>query len=640
MAPTLVALFGPKRGVRLDLEGAIVIGRASSAGLQLYDGKVSREHCRLLVDGGAVSIEDLGSQNGTFVNGEAVRGRRTLAAGDEIAVGDSLFVLDPDFAVIAARFGDTAVAVADELGDGGVAPLPVADDGGAAGVARIERLRELAAALAAAAATEAAVGALLAALQGALRAARALVLAGGGDGAPLRVLGGRGGDGGADRGADRMSVVPRATLAEAARRQRAVVAATEIDERSRGAGRSVVSRTARAVLAVPVMAAGHVRGFLYLERAAADAWTAADAALAEAVAAAAALHGMDGAFAPPPPPPDEKGDGAPVGDSPAFARAVKLGAAAARAGSTVLVTGETGTGKEELARFIHRRSGRGPFVALNCGAIPESLAEAELFGHERGAFTGAVAAREGRVEAADGGTLFLDEVAELPPALQVKLLRVLQERVFFRVGSTTPRSVDLRVVAATHRRLEAEVAAGRFREDLFYRLNVIRIELPPLRERRADIAPLARTLLARAAARVGCADPGLTPAGMEALARAPWPGNARELGNVLERALVLRDPGARGPLDEDEIADALPAPLPPPAAVPAAGAAPARAAAGDPALPDKVAALERAEIVAALQAARGVKARAAKQLGISRPTLDKKIADLGIDLWAGDRGAP
>jgi DNA-binding NtrC family response regulator len=410
-----------------------------------------------------------------------------------------------------------------------------------------------------------------------------------------------------------------------------------LEERSLGSGRSIATSAARSLLVAPLVIGDDVRGFLYLERRASAEWSAADAALAEAIASLVALHGMAGAFA-------AASEGTlagsapePVGASPAFRRVLDLAAAAARATSTVLVTGESGTGKEEVARFIHRGSRRGPFVAVNCGAIPESLAETELFGHERGAFTGAVAAREGRIEAADGGTLFLDEIAELAPALQVKLLRVLQERTFCRVGSTTARQVDIRVIAATHRRLEAEVAAGRFREDLFYRLNVLRIEIPPLRERRPDIAPLATALLARIAAQLGRPDPGLSPAALTALSAAPWPGNARELGNVLERALVLRAPEARGPLAGEEIVGALGEPPAPLAAAPLAappGRSTARYGAG---LLNKVAALERAEIVAALHAARGVKARAAKQLGISRPTLDKKMSDLGIDLWGEDR---
>jgi two-component system NtrC family response regulator/two-component system response regulator AtoC len=265
-------------------------------------------------------------------------------------------------------------------------------------------------------------------------------------------------------------------------------------------------------------------------------------------------------------------------------------------------------------------------VAVNCGAIAESLADSELFGHQRGAFTGAVTARDGHVEAADGGTLFLDEVGELPPALQVKLLRVLQERVFFRVGSTVPRSVDLRVIAATHKPLEEEVRAGRFREDLFFRLNVLRIAIPPLRERREDVGPLAAALLARIARGLGRPDPGLQPRALAALERAPWRGNARELANTLERALVLRG-GRRDPLSAEEVTLA-------PGEI--GDAAPA---VGD-ALADKVAALERSEIVAALRAARGVKAQAARRLGISRPTLDKKMQDLDIDLWRDDAGGP
>ena len=236
----------------------------------------------------------------------------------------------------------------------------------------------------------------------------------------------------------------------------------------------------------------------------------------------------------------------PIGVSPAFAQVLKLAGAAARVTSTVLVTGESGTGKEEIARYIHRRSGRGPFVAVNCGAIPEALAESELFGHERGAFTGAVTAREGRVEAADGGTLFLDEIGELAPALQVKLLRVLQERVFHRLGSTAPRSVDLRVVAATHRRLEAEVAAGRFREDLFYRLNVLRIEIPPLRARPADVPSLAAALLSRIAARLGRRDPGLEPRGAGAAGERALAGKcARARERARARAGAARARRAR-----------------------------------------------------------------------------------------------
>jgi transcriptional regulator with GAF, ATPase, and Fis domain len=213
---------------------------------------------------------------------------------------------------------------------------------------------------------------------------------------------------------------------------------------------------------------------------------------------------------------------------------------------TVLVQGETGTGKELVAREIHRRSprGAGAFVAVNCAAIPEGLLESELFGHVKGAFTGAVATRAGRFQAASGGTLFLDEIGEMPPALQVKLLRAIQERVVQRVGDSRPEPVDIRVVAATNRNLEDEVRAGRFREDLYYRLHVVTIGLPPLRERGDDVTVLARWFLQRYAAEFDSRARGFAPGALSALLKHHWPGNIRELENRVKKAAVLAD----GPL--------------------------------------------------------------------------------------------
>jgi len=212
----------------------------------------------------------------------------------------------------------------------------------------------------------------------------------------------------------------------------------------------------------------------------------------------------------------------------------------------VLVTGETGTGKELIARELHRRSNRrgGPFVAINCGAIPENLLESELFGHVRGAFTGANTTRQGRFQEASGGTLFLDEIGELPLHLQVKLLRALQERSVAKVGENRPEAVDIRIVAATHRRLAEEIREGRFREDLYYRLNVINLHLPPLRDRGDDVEVLARHLLARCVREFGGSITGFNPAALRALRRENWPGNIRQLENRLKKAVVL----AEGPL--------------------------------------------------------------------------------------------
>jgi len=612
--PTLIALFGPKRGVRLELEDSALVGRSSAADLQLIDGKVSREHCRLTVKDDQVFVEDLDSQNGTFVNGAPIRGRVPLRRNDELAVGDSLFMLDPDLTVAAARFGEATLVVGDRP-QGPPAVVGAPREGAMAVVGT------LAAGLARASTAEAASAAVVAAMRETLAPARAFILLGDGGARGVRALEGWQGGGQSTPGAT--AVLSRATLALAARQRRVVANIDEVEERSVAGGRTVINREAHTVLVAPLCIGDDVRGFLYADRSGRGTFSPEAPAVLETIAAVCSLHGLCGTLgreaAPALP--------GPVGASAAWQRVVKLAEAAAGVASTVLITGESGSGKEEIARAIHLKGPRAsaPFVAVNCGAIPETLAESELFGHQKGAFTGAVAAREGRIEAADGGTLFLDEVGELPAALQVKLLRVLQERVFFRIGSSAPRTVDIRVVAATHRDLEADVKAGRFREDLYYRLNVLRIRVPPLRERMDDIGPIADALLARLATALGRRDPGLDEPARTLLRAARWPGNVRELGNVLERALVLRDPTARGPIGQAEIALAMGGDD---------GGSPAVAPAVS--LPDKIAALERAEVEGALRAARGVKARAAKLLGISRPTLDKKIADLGVDVWRQD----
>jgi transcriptional regulator with GAF, ATPase, and Fis domain len=220
---------------------------------------------------------------------------------------------------------------------------------------------------------------------------------------------------------------------------------------------------------------------------------------------------------------------------------------------SVLITGETGTGKELIAREIHRRSNRaaGPFVVINCGAIPENLIESELFGHVKGAFTGAVASRPGKFQVANGGTLFLDEIGELPLNLQVKLLRALQERVVFRVGDSKPEKVDIRIVAATNRILEDEIRGGRFREDLYYRLNVVNVWLPPLRERGDDVLIIAKALLSKYADELRSHVQGFTPQALAAIKKNSWPGNIRQLENRLKKALVLCDKTLLSPEDLD-----------------------------------------------------------------------------------------
>jgi len=253
-----------------------------------------------------------------------------------------------------------------------------------------------------------------------------------------------------------------------------------------------------------------------------------------------------------------------LGSSPAMQEVFRKVQRVAATDITVLVTGETGTGKELIAREIHNRSARakGPFISVNCGAIPENLLESELFGHVRGAFTGAIANKAGRFQSANKGTLFLDEIGEMPHPLQVKILRALQEHIVTKVGDTVPESVDIRVIAATNRDLEAETRNGRFREDLYYRLNVVHLLLPPLRDRGDDIVVLARYMLSRYAPEYSSKVRGFTPSAIVAIKRYRWPGNIRELENRIKKAVVLADKTMLGPDDLGINPDEIPAILP------------------------------------------------------------------------------
>ena len=308
-----------------------------------------------------------------------------------------------------------------------------------------------------------------------------------------------------------------------------------------------------------------------------------------------------------------------VGRSPRVSQALALADKVARHPSTVLITGESGTGKELIARHIHDASPRASraFVAVNCAAIPETLLESELFGHAKGAFTGATTERQGLFEEAHEGTLFLDELGDLPVPLQVKLLRALQEGEVRRVGDNASRAVDVRVVAATARDLEADVADGKFRADLYYRINVVRIHLPALRERSEDVPELVRHFVDRFNRRLGMHVTGVTPAAMRALVEYPWPGNVRELENVVERAMVLTD----GPQLGMEQLPTLSAP---------ATRSDAATSPLDLSVKRRTEDLERALIKEALERTRGNRTRAAKLLDLSHRALLYKIRDYGL----------
>jgi two-component system, NtrC family, response regulator AtoC len=308
-----------------------------------------------------------------------------------------------------------------------------------------------------------------------------------------------------------------------------------------------------------------------------------------------------------------RGDDDIVGRSGAMRGALDVARKVARHPSTVLLTGESGTGKELVARLIHRTSPRAQeaFVAVNCGAIPETLLESELFGHAKGAFTGASHEKPGLFEEAHTGTLFLDEIGDLPVALQVKLLRALQEGEVRRVGANASTKVDVRLITATNRDLAADVASGRFRGDLYYRINVVTIKLPPLRERPEDITELALHFLRHYNERLGLGVEGIAPAAMRLLVRYPWPGNVRELENVIERALVLAQGSTIEPEHLSDIVHSGDAGLPP----------------DDLSIKRQTEQLERALIRRALEQTRGNRTRAAQLLELSHRALLYKIRD-------------
>jgi formate hydrogenlyase transcriptional activator len=315
-----------------------------------------------------------------------------------------------------------------------------------------------------------------------------------------------------------------------------------------------------------------------------------------------------------------------IGDSRSFRSALDQVEIVAPTDATVLITGETGTGKELIARAIHEQSGRRtrPFVKLNCAAIPSGLLESELFGHERGAFTGAVAQRKGRFETADGGTLFLDEIGEIPLELQPKLLRVLQEREFERLGGTRTIEVDVRVIAATNRDLGRMVEERTYRDDLYYRLAVFPIAVPPLRERREDIDPLVRHFVERFAVRMRRPIEEIPAETLDALRRQPWPGNVRELENVVQRAVILST-GNRLSVSPDLL-----------------GAPRGRPAVDEP---DSLRSVERAHVLKVLEETNwivGGRHGAAARLGLKRTTLQSLLKRLGVapPLRAPGRPAP
>jgi transcriptional regulator with GAF, ATPase, and Fis domain len=638
----LVVIEGPDAGREFELPmrgGAI--GRGDGSLVQLTDPTVSRQHGMIELRDGAMCWIDESGKSRTLVNGTPTE-LRVLQPGDEIVIGATKLVFVPIDGVAVTR---ASSHVTMEVNSRQLAALGVSDPLDHRARRHLAALAQLGDRLRAetAAGRDAVARATCDAAQSALGAHRAFVLS-------------------VSPGA-RPRVTPVAAAIASAEATQLQAPAELVDKVVHGKQIVTAETGGRALIAAPVHGAGdEVIGILWVDRKGAPwdpidtvaagclahftgaAWVGADARDQLSRRADALEEQLNGPLA----------DADFIGRSAAAQRVIAFVHRVAPADATVLLGGESGSGKEMVARAIHRASRRakGPCVAVNCAALTESLIESELFGHEKGAFTGATEKKAGRFEMADHGTLFLDEVGELPLGLQTKFLRVLEERRFERVGGQKPIEVDVRVVAATNRDLADMVKRGTFREDLYYRLSVIHIDVPPLRERLDDVPLLAELFLGRFRSQGARRISGFAPDAIAAMTHYGWPGNVRELRNAVERAIVLGDreqivaqdlppqvlaaaaaPRTRSasptpPLGSNSVAaplivPAIESPQPTPAATPLVAARPALARS----LRD----LEKQGIVAALAATGGNKAQAAAILEIDRSTLYKKLKDYDIE---------
>ena len=548
----LEAVKGPREGETFSFSAdEITIGRDPSNQVALLDKLVSRRHCVVRRDGASCQIVDLGGPNRTFVNGVAVQ-EKTLLLGDQIRVGNSMFVL---------RGGDagsstSAVAGLEGLGDSATFVLRKQDalylqgQGAASLPATARTVRDLKVLVDFSRALNAVDG--VAALE--QKVLEAVLEVSPAERAALvrkeDEADGFAGVVGCYREAGKEQVIPvsRTILTRVLKENVAVISNDiEGDEELREA-ESLVTARIRSVLAVPLEVQGRVLGAIYLDANAAgvkfdaellELLTALGNIAALALENARHVEWLGG----------EKErleqelkiEHDMVGESEALTGVKQFIGRAAPQESTVLIWGESGTGKELVARAIYQNSPRAnkPFVAINCAAITDTLLESELFGHEKGAFTSAVSMKKGKLEMAEGGTVFLDEIGELAPGVQAKLLRVLQEHEFERVGGTKTIPLDVRVIAATNRNLKEASEKKEFRLDLYYRLNVVSVKMPALRERRKDIPVLASFFVKRCAEKMKRAVSGISPEARACLMAYDWPGNVRELENAIERAVVL-----------------------------------------------------------------------------------------------------
>ena len=544
MAFSLRATSGPLEGKTFPLEsGEVTIGRDPANTVAVLSASVSRFHCRLEPAGHSWRAVDLKARNRTRVNGDPVEDQ-VLAPGDRIGIGTSNFVFAAD-AVATPGGGGGANETILERGASGFLDLALSgrlprDERTLAGLNALLRVSH---AIHGARGLEPLERQVLETLLEISPADRVAILLGenGLDGGPTRGL---------VRGEEGMRIIePSRTIVDRVLRDGIAISSNDIGGESQfAAAESLLAPGVRSILAAPLIVRGETIGVLYLSAVRPKA--PFDEAMLQLVSAVgnivalAADHARYQQWLE-----NENGrlrseievDHQLVGESPKLEEITAAIARVAPSDATVLVQGESGTGKELVARAIHRASPRAAksFLAINCAALTETLLESELFGHEKGAFTGATSQKKGKFEAAEGGTVFLDEIGEMPPMLQAKLLRVLQERECERVGGNKTIKLDIRLIAATNRDLREMSKTGAFRPDLYYRINVIAIKTPALRERRTDIPVLAAHFAAKYAARVKRTILGIAPQARQRLMQYDWPGNVRELENAIERAVVL-----------------------------------------------------------------------------------------------------
>ncbi len=610
--PKLVAIAGPLTGSSFSLSGhEAYVGRAPYNWLTINSLTVSRQHILLERhdENGAWQVTDLDSHNGTFVNDVPVK-QRVLGNGDTIRVGDSHFVFvteeealsRQDDTPAAETILDTRSFIAMDHGSPFLQPPLVT---ATKPERHLNALLRISAAVQSVRTLQTLEEELLAKIFDILPAERAVIYWR--DGSGVMALASRS----RDTGKSTQAPNPTPSMVN-----QVVSAGVSI------LGEDVTPSGRISLVAAPLVLAMQVRGVLYLEGMASAPFTREHVDLANAVAtlAAAAADNLvhlqqlqsdrrrlldEAALM------NEM-----VGESSALRKVQELIRRVAPADSTVLVLGENGTGKELAARAVHRGSSRRdqPFVAINCATLKDALLESELFGHEKGSFTGAIAQKKGRIEIAEGGTLFLDEIGELEPQLQAKLLRVLQEREFERVGGNRTLKANVRVVAATNRDIRQAVKEGKFREDLYYRLNVVSFEMPALRNRKEDIPLLAAHFISRFKARVNRPVDGIGDEARALLMRHDWPGNVRELENTIERAMVLGSSGLILPEDLPEsLLESEPDPDSP-----------------LPAYHQGVQAAKRRQILEAIQQAGGNISEAARTLGVHPNYLHRLVTKLGL----------